>query len=240
MKKILTLFITFLIAATVFGQDQYQELLILKADGNWEKLIQKAEKFTLKDDTHKDPVPYYYLSYGLYKISFDADRSDKYKRAYKDALSAIGKLIRYDKSGDVTKKYSEFISTLKQSVLELIQNDIDAGQPKRAFGWAMRLYKFGRNYPPALFMDAALRYKNRDRTTANIRWEAGEKLLKTAKVDDWSKVDKQCLMLGLYLSAKFLKKDLQTDLAKKMMNLGAPYFEGNKQWDSEYDEIVNS
>lgn len=239
MKKLLTLFMTVLLATMVFGQNQYQELLILKADGNWDKLIKKAEQYTLSDKTHKDPAPYYYLSYGLYKMSFKANRDEKYKKAYKDAFKAIGKMLRYDESGTAQQKYAEYIITLKTSLLELIQNDIDAGQPKRAFGWAMRMYKFGREYPPALFLDAALRYEKRDRTTARIRWEAGEKLLKDTDINSWSEIDKKVLQLGLYLSAKFLKKDLQTKQAKKMMNIGAPYFEGDEVWDAKYDEIVN-
>lgn len=238
MKKLLTILTTILIASTVFGQ-KYQELLILKADGNWDKLIKQSEKYTLADKTHKDPVPYYYLSYGLYKISFEANRDEKYKGAYKDALTAIGKMIRYDESGEVAEKHTDYIATLKQSILELVQNDIDADQPKRAFGWAMRFYKFGRDYVPAIFLDAALRYAKNDRTTARMRWESGEKLLKDANVNDWSEIDKKCLMLGLYLSAKYLKKDLQLGEAKRIMNLGAPYFENDATWKAEYDEIVN-
>ena len=63
---------------------EYDDLLILKADQNWEKLIISSEKYTLKDATKNDPIPYYYMAYGLYKISFVGDRPDEFKNAFKN------------------------------------------------------------------------------------------------------------------------------------------------------------
>lgn len=239
MKKLLTIITTLLISLSSFSQNNYEDLLISKADGKWEDLIKKSERYTLKGSTEKDAVPYYYLAYGLYKISFQADRGDRYKNAYKDAFTAIGKMLRNDKDGSVAEEYAEFIDELKLSLLEIIQNEVENDEHRRAFGWVMRFYKFGRDYTPVYYLEGALRYRNKDKSTAAVKWKAGDELLKEDNINSWSEPDKKIFMLGLYESAKALKEDRQIDRARDVMNIGAPYFEENKRWKVYYDEIVN-
>ena len=238
MKKLLTVITLLFISMSSFSQD-YEDLLIIKADGNWDDLIKKSEKYTLKGSSEKDALPYYYLAYGLYKISFEADRNDKYKNAYKDAFTAIGKMIRNDKDGSVQEQHAEFVDELKLSLLEIIQNEVENDEYRRAFGWVMRMYKFGRDYAPVYYLEGALRYRNNDKSTATVKWKAGDDLLVDANINSWSVADKKIFMLGLYESAKALKQDRQMDKAKEIMNIGAPYFEDDKRWDAYYDEIVN-
>lgn len=239
MKRLLTVITTLFISMSAFSQNTYDDLLIIQADGKWEDLIKKAERYTLKSSTEKDALPYYYLAYGLYKISFQADRGDAYKNAYKDSFNAIGKMLRNDKNGEVQEEHAEFIDELKLSLLEIIQNEVENDEHRRAFGWVMRLYKFGRDYAPVYYLEGALRYRRNDRSTANARWKTGDELIATADINSWSEPDKQIFMLGLYETAKALKEDRQVDKAKEVMNIGAPYLEDNKRWNTMYDEIVN-
>ncbi len=240
MKKTIILTLSLIFSATLFAQQgSYQDLLIFRADGDWDKLIKKSEQYTLSNKTKKDAEPYYYLAYGLYKISYEADRDDKYKNAYKDAFNAVGKMLRYDKSGDIQSKYSEFLGELKLSLLELIENDLDSEEYRRAFGWTMRLYKFGRDYTPAYFLEAALRHRNDDKSTARIKWETGDKLLAEEDLSTWPESDKRILMVGIYQTAQVLTENLQADKAKSYMNLIAPYMEDIEEWSDLYDDIVN-
>lgn len=238
MKNLLTILAAFLIGSTVVAQE-YQDLLILKADGNWEKLIKEAEKYTLKNSTSDDPIPYYYLAYGQYKISFVGDRDEAYDNAYKDALSTVGKLNRKDDDGAVREKYAEFFNELKSSLMEIIENEFDAGEYRRAFGWVMRIYKFGRENISGKYIEAVCRYRNMDKATARSKWREAEELLKEADASEWSEVDKEMIMFGMYESAKVLVESRQEEQAKEIMNLGAQYFEEYEQWNEWYDEIVN-
>ena len=239
MKKLITALTAIFLTLTVFSQDTYENLLIIKADGDWEKLIKKAERYTNKSSSSKEPEPYFYLSYGLYQISFQAERGEEYQGAYKDAFTAMGKMLRYDESGETESKFNEFISELKLSLLEIIQNEVDNEEYRRAFGWTMRLYKFGRDYIPALYLEGALRTRNNDSTTGRNKWEEADKLMAEAQVESWSDADKKLLMLGLYQSAKALKDMRQISQAKQMMDLGDPYFGDIKFWQENYDDIVN-
>lgn len=240
MKNLFSIIAILLISFGTFAQTKaYDDLLIMKADGNWEKLIKKAEQYTLSAKTKKDTDPYYYMAYGLYKISFESDRGDAYKNAYKDAFNSIGKMLRFDKDGSVAAEYEEFIDELKLSLLEIIQNEIDNEEYRRAFGWVMRMYKFGRDYVPAYYLEAPLRQRNDDASTARTKWQEGEKHLANQDINTWTPADKKFMILGLYQSAKALKENRQADKAKEVMNIGAPYFEGEDRWDEYYDEIVN-
>lgn len=260
MKKLLTIIITLFVSTLLYSQSSYEDLIILKADGNWDKLIKASEKYTTNSKTHKDAVPYYFLSYGLYKMSLEADRDEKYKSAYKSSFTAISKMLRYDGSGEVQADHAEFVDKLKLSLLEIIQNEIGVGEYNRCFGWAMRYYKFGRDYIPAYFLDGALRYRKGDASTARSKWEVGRELLESdddkvnnsvaqrirqrmdpskRDINQWSAADKEILMVALYQSALVLKENLQEDQAKEFMNIGAPYFEENETWNAYYDEIVN-
>ncbi len=243
MKKLLSLVLGMLMSVSLmaqFGDDDYEELLILKADQNWEKLIRQAEKMTVKNKTKNDPVPYYYLAYGLYKISFIGDRPDEYKNAYKDALTAVGKMGRKDSDGAVEEEYEEFFNELKYSLLEIIRNEIEADEYRRAFGWVMKIYKFDRDHIGGKYLEGACRYRNGDKATARSKWkEAAQLIEELESTSDWMEADRDIIKLGMYESAKCQLDARQTDAAKEIMNLGNQWFEEDEDWKRWYDKIVN-
>lgn len=240
MKKILTLALL-AIGFGVFAQDDYEELLILKADRNWDKLIRVADGYTNKDKTKNEALPYYYLAVGLYNISFDADRDmGKYKNAYKDCLSTIGKFMRKDQDGSVFQEYRDFFSDVKITLVETIKNDVDAGDYRKAFSWVTKVYKFDRYELGAKFLEGACKHNSGDKSTARYKWkEADEILAKTESVADWNEEDLELLKLGVIESAKCLVNSRQKDKAKVMLDKVAPWFETDEDFQSRYDEIVN-
>ena len=97
MKRIIGLFI--LLMSNFLAQAQapgFDDLKILYADANYEKLVKVAENYTLKDELKKDPIPFVWLAKGLYKISLSGSDDEKYKTAYKLNMChhAVGKIIR--------------------------------------------------------------------------------------------------------------------------------------------------
>ena len=66
---ILSLFIGLAGLSASAQAPSYDYLLVLFVDGEYEKLVKKAEKYTLNEKTKKDPIPWFYLSKGLYAIS---------------------------------------------------------------------------------------------------------------------------------------------------------------------------
>jgi hypothetical protein len=239
MKRLFTLVFTLFFIGASYAQNEYADLVFLQADKEWDKLIKKAERYTERSGSEDDPLPYYYLAYGYFKISFIGDRDEEYDNAFKDALTAIGKLIKKDETGEVQEEYAEFIDEVKLNLLELIQNEFGNDEYRRAFGWVMRLYKFGRDYPQAKYLEGVCRYHNMDKATARLKWREGEALLDTVNADTWMQGDRKLMMLGLYESAKVLKSSRQTDRAKELMKMGDRFFKDDEIWEDYVDEIVN-
>ncbi|MGB0933909.1 MAG: hypothetical protein ACPGU5_06475 [Lishizhenia sp.] len=240
MKKLLTLALL-AIGFGIFAQDEYEDLLILKADNNWDKLIKVSAGYTEKDKTKNDPLPYYYLAVGLYNISFDADRDmGKYKNAYKDCLSTIGKFIRKDKDGAVFSDKREFFSEVKISLVETIKNDIEAGDYRKAFSWVTKVYKFDRYELGAKYLEGACKYNAGDKSTARYKWKEADEIFETIEsINDWKEEDLDLLKLGVMESAKCMVASRQNDKAKEMLDKVAPWFEDDKDFKSKYDEIIN-
>lgn len=240
MNKLLTLVTTVFFGLTVFCQIDEDELLILKADRNWEKLIRTAEKYTTSNKTKNEPIAYYYMAYGLYNISFIGDRPEDYKNAYKDALTTVGKMQRKDADGAVQKEYEDFFVELKMSLLEIIRNEFDAGEYRRAFGWVMKIYKFGRDNISGKFLEGACRYRNTDKATARTKWKEGAELISQIESPkEFDKADLEMIKFALYEAAKCQKEGRQIEDAKEIMNYGAQWFEEDENWQRYYDEIVN-
>jgi hypothetical protein len=223
----------------LIAQD-YDDLLMLKADQNWEKLIISAEKYTLKDATKNDAVPYYYMAYGLYKISFVGDRKEEFKNAFKNALGVIGKMDRKDPDKEVFNKYQDFFEEIKGTLFEMIRNDIEADDYRRSFGWVMNMYKFNRDDIGAKFLDGTCRYRNGDKATARTKWNEGKDLIGAlGSIDELLEIDREIIKFALYESAKCQLDARQPAEAKAIMNLGAQWFEEDNDWKEYYDKIVN-
>ncbi|MFN5910701.1 MAG: hypothetical protein ACK45H_05135, partial [Bacteroidota bacterium] len=56
---------------------KYDDLKILYADANYEKLVKVAENYSLKEELKKDALPFLWLAKGLYKISLSGTDDEK-------------------------------------------------------------------------------------------------------------------------------------------------------------------
>src|SRR5574343_300803 len=127
MKKIIGIFILLLSVFTAKAQaPNYDDLKILYADANYEKLVKVAENYTLKDELKKDPIPFIWLGKGLYKLSLSGSSDEKFKNAYKDAVAAVGKAIKNDKDGTALSDFQDFVDEFQGSMVEMINNDLGA------------------------------------------------------------------------------------------------------------------
>ena len=230
MNKIVILL--FLIFSLSFVHSQeYQDLLIYRVDQNWQKLIQVAEKYTLKESTKNDPLPYYYMAYGLYKISFIGNRPEQFQNAFKDAIGVVGKLGRKDPDKVVINMYASFFEEFKGTLFEMIRNDIEADDYRRSFGWVMKMYKFDRDDIGAKFLEGACRYRNGDKSTAKTKWQEAKGLIENLEsLDGLLEIDSDIIKFGLYESAKCQIDARQVSEAQAIMNLGSKWFEDDADW----------
>lgn len=241
MKKLVLLF-TFIVTTIVANAQppKYDDLKILFADANYEKLVKTAEGYTLKDELKKDALPFFWLGKGLYKISLSGTTDEKYKNAYKDAIGAIGKAIKNDKDGSQLSDHAEFISQFQQSVVTMIENDLTAKDYSKASSWNIKYMKITKNLAGQKFLDGAFKYRKSDKGGANTAWKEADALLaKITSISDWSEADKTMLKLGVVETAECYVASKQVDKAKKILGKVAQWYEGDEFFKEKYDAIVN-
>ena len=179
---------------------KYDDLLVMFADGNYEKLVKSAEKYTLSDKTQNDPEPYMWLAKGLFAMSKDAKyTSDEvFKNAYKDGISAVGKFMRKDEDKSVYEENISFFSEYRRSLIEVIENELSTGNYSKAYGWAIKMDKFEANDPGNLLLKGACKYKKGDKSGATIDWKNAETIIDSTKsVENWTAEDMTSPQKGL-------------------------------------------
>lgn len=244
MKNVLTLLCLLFITQISFSQaPKYDDLKILYADANYEKLAKVASGYTESDKTGKDVLPYIWLAKGLYKVSLSGTDNEDFKNAYKDAISALGKGMKYDMkatNGSTIAEHSEFIEDFQKSLFEVIDNELASGSAQKAYGWAVRYQKITNNEAGIKYVMGVCKYKAEDKTTARSLWQEADVILKTVEsIQDWSEADKSMLKIGVLRSAAALNESRQQDKARELLNKVAHWFENDDDWKARYDDIIN-
>lgn len=220
----------------------YNDLKILYADEDYEKLVKEAEKYTTKDETAKDPIPFIWMAKGLYKISLSGTTDDDFSSAYKDAIKYLGKAFKYDlkyNEGATIEDEREFIDMFQMSLVETIQNELETDNFKKAFSWSIKYMKITAHEVGIKYMLGACKFPD-DKTGAREYWKEANQLIdEVESIDYWSDADKLILKLGILHSANAMKQSRQEDKAKEILNKAAQWFEGDDEWDELYDAIVN-
>lgn len=243
MKTLFTLFVGLLTLNSYAQGPDYDDLKILYADANYEKLVGQADKYVQSDKTSKDVPPYFYAAKGLYRISLSGTDDEKFKNAYKEAIGYLGKGMGYDakyNEGAYTREEEEFVSDFQMSLVETIENDISVAAWKKAYGWAIKYQKITTDLTGIYFLQGACKYNDADKTTARDMWKKAEiEMAKIESIDSWTEADKKVLKIGILYSAKALKDSRQVDKAKQLLGKAGQWFENDDDWKEKYDEIVN-
>ena len=101
--KIFSLLALMLFAQFAKAQEtEFKDLLSLFVDQKYEKVLNKAENYTVNEETKKHPLPYLYISMSLYEMSKIEKyaQMEEYKNAFKDAMKYTSKYAAKDKEND--------------------------------------------------------------------------------------------------------------------------------------------
>lgn len=222
-----------------YAQD-YDDLTILYADGSYEKLVAKAEKYTQKDETKKDPIPYIWMAKGLYKISVSGNDDPAYKNAFKDAMGCYAKAVKYDTENSAREEHQEFVEDFTNAAAELIINDADAEDWGKSYGWSVKYSKMAKDEGGIMFMSAALKYRRNDKSGANTDWKTADaKMEGITSLDEWLEADRKLLREGLLQSAACYIDSRQVEKARALLDKYGFLFDGDDDWNSGYSALMN-
>jgi hypothetical protein len=243
MKKIFALCILFLGSLPAFSQaPEYDDLKILFADGKYEKLAKSADNYTQKEDLKKDPIPYIWLAKALHKVSVSGSKDDKFKNAFKEAISAMTKAFKVDKDSTIMGEFGEFISEFQVAVSEYIMNDLTAKDYAKASGWAMKYTKISYHPIGAQYIDGAAKYKKADKGTALTIWKTADAeitrmIAKNETVTDWTEADLLLFKTGIFSTIECLIDGKQVAKAKTLLTKVEPLFVEDEEFKTKAEEL---
>lgn len=218
----------------------YDDLLIMFADEDYDKCLKKAERYTQKDDTKRDPLPYLYLSKCNFAISKDAEWKEKYPDAYKDAFSYAGRARRNDRDSTMYEEHRDYFSELKKSALEEILNLMDGENYGRALGSIFKVRMFAFEDVGSLFMLGACYLEKNNGSKAFEMYNDGMKELEKIKsLDGWRSEDVVFLKKGIIYYSQSANRNYMQDNAKKAINAGYQWFQEDDEYQQVYDELIN-
>lgn len=243
MKKLALLIVVIAgISGKSFAQPpSYDDLIILYADGNYEKLLKVAEKYTQKDDTKKDALPFLYLAKCNFMMSKDQTWLEKYPKAFNDAIRFAGNVIKKDKEGVVVEENKEFFVDLKGALVEDMKNLIDEGSYAKLMGYIAKLHRFSKDDVGSYFLKTGAQYQEKDKSGAKLtQREAWERLEAVENVDAWSDIDKEMLKIGTmeYCNAQ-INVMKQTAPAKELLGKVKQWLEDDEEFMDYYNKIIN-
>ena len=219
----------------------YDDLIILYADGAYDKLLKKAEKYTQGKDTKKDALPFLYLAKCNFEMSKDQKWLEKYPKAFNDAIRFAGNVIKKDKEGVIVDENKEFFVDLKVVVVEDIKNLVEEGSYAKLMGYIAKLHRFSKDDVGSYFLRAAAQYQEKDKGGAKIsQEEAWERLEAVESVDGWNEIDLEMLKLGVieYCNAQINVMRLDKP-AKDLLGKVKQWLEDDEEFMAYYDKIVN-
>lgn len=242
MKKIISLVVIMLavISPSTAQPPAYDDLLIYYADGNYEKLLKEAEKYTLSDKTKMDAIPYLYLSKANFEMSKDQVWLDKYPKAYVQAFTFAGTCIKKDKDSSVYRENYSYFTELQIACYEEILNMVETGNYPKLMGIIPRLHRIAPNDVGSYFLKAACEYQNGDKSSAKLtQKDAYARLDAITSVENWRPVDFAMLKLGVMEYCKALIKMNMKIQACELAGKVKQWFENDDEFKAFYDELCN-
>ena len=111
-----------LVPVTAQTDNEYMDLLLLYVDEKYDVCYNKSLKYTEKEKTKKDPLPYLYVSKSSLEMSRDHKYTNSFPKAYKTAISFAAKYRKKDKDYKHKSDAEDFIDDFKLTIREEIEN----------------------------------------------------------------------------------------------------------------------
>ena len=239
------------------------ELTQLHADSNFIKLVKRAGDYSIKEKYANDPTPYIFLAKGLYGVYRKQLKDPMIQDPFEEALTACATAIERDANGvfemPIHKMWlngiqQELLNNGVRFILEnqddypVLYSNSDKEKTAETLGSMLEACDsystISKNPVSIKFVEAAIRYNNKDAKTANLIWKSEVPNLLNIKDKDfenWTQADKDALRTGLILSSQALlaqaeaKKDTSAATARKIMQKAEKWFEYDKEWIAYYE-----
>ena len=237
------------------------ELTQIHADSNFIKLVKRASDYVVKPKYASDPTPYIFLAKGFYGMYRKDLKDPLIPDPFDEAVTATATAIEKDENGIFRMPIHEmwlnnfqselldngiiyrlededgypilYTNTNKEKLAEVVSEMLDATE---------QYSTITKNPIGIKFVEAAIRFQNKDAKTANLIWKTEiPNLMKLTDLENFTDADKDALRTGVILSSQILiKRDGNTANARAILKHVSKWFEYDKDFISYYEKKYNS
>lgn len=242
LRKLALALLLFTPFVKVSAQQQYDDLLILYVDEHYEKCVDRAERYTKRKATRRDPLPYLYASMCYFEMSRISkyQEMDEYKRADREALKWAGKFRRKDKHLEFFPNYQDYWTDLNTMAQEVGLNFMDEKAYSKARLQFKRMVRYNPENPGAWKMLALAQEGMRSKREAQESSEKFEEVL--AEIPDIGRLpvdQRKLLRAALIYSAEELIEEGRLDSAREVIGIGEGHFMDNPEFKAIHDEVAS-
>jgi tetratricopeptide (TPR) repeat protein len=164
----------------------YEDLLVLYVDGEYEKCIKRSEKYIDDSDTRRDPLPYLYASKCYHEMSKleEFTSQEEYRKADRDALKYAVKYRKKDKDLAYFHVHEDYWRELNKYAMDMGLMWYDQGEYSKARQIFSRMVGYDPQNPGAWQMLALTQAKARMLRDAKESMATAQELLETARSKD--------------------------------------------------------
>jgi len=216
----------------------YTDLFILYVGNDYKKLVDKAQKYTIKPETKNDAIPFVYVSKALYKISQQKNRESKYKDAYDQSIAYLVKCIEKDITHEVQDKEVEFYQEIKETLIDHVVEEFNDRSYKDAFEFNNKLKSLYPEDIAIILMDGALKKYTKDLPSAMVVWNENQNSLeKLINIDKYTEKEKEFLKLSIIQTIEGLKSIKQAERARNIGLKANTWFEQDAEYKAVFETI---
>lgn len=222
-----------LLAQPLFAQDEdYKEILFMIIDGDYEKAYEKAYRYTEKEKTDRDPIPYVYASMAMYEMSKKDEYREEYPRAFRDAIKFAYKARRYDEENQYLPQHSAYINELKAEVMQEARFHYSQENWRKATTYAKYANRIDPGDFSALLLKGMAEQKGRNSYQAEKTFVEADTALKYFSANDISLEGKDAYLFAVLEYAKLMDDLNQKKEAQPYLDAVAVLFEEDPEYQS--------
>lgn len=239
MKYFLLAAIAVITASKAFSQDgEYDKILALLVDEQYEKVLYKCEPYTLKDDTKNEPIPYLYMAMAYFEISKRGEYAEKYPKAFKESLKYATKHRKKDKDNEYYKEFADFFSELRQQTISEAETLNDQDKFTSSKSYYQNLVNIDQNDPGAVIMLGYVFAKLKSKKDANDNFNKAKEMLESKGTDGLADEQVRLLKNSIMKLATMYMDEGNSAEARAWIELGNQFFEEDKEYQTVYRDIA--
>lgn len=237
MRPLTLIALSLLITAAQAQKQPYEDLLVKYVDEKYEDCLAKAQAYTDRDATKKDPLPYLYMSMCLYEMSkIEKYRMmEEYKKSDRDAVKFAEKYRKKDKNKEFFDNYADYWSDLNTMAQDAGISSYEDGQFSKAKQWFDGMVGYYPENPGAHLMLGLSFLKSKMMKEGDAEIAKYQPALDAAGgIGQLPEDQKKLVKAGLINYAAYLDGVGNRSKAKEMLESGKEFFADDDEFKGAY------